>query len=357
MQRIVQWLARHAWEVHRSLLPLPSVAKLQEVMTTLGPDASPALETWLRQTGGQDWANSPDGAMPPWLLLSADEIIHNTRELRELGDLPPRAAAVIAYDFDDWDRYLLLDTRGILWELRAGETRKFAASTDEWILQTVEKLQVEKPRLRGWSLNDRQTVTDQMAWLTLGGFTLFAIGSFAGAAYIAGSHPIAAAGWAVLALAIVAMLLRAQLASALGRAQCRAVAKDSLNHPGEPWKSNEYWRRNEAFPITAGAPPLKLSAVPITSNAPATATTGLPGAEATLECVQILTSPAYWGSSDLDDHSTDARTEPHGTVITFRIPESWPTRLPGHYPNRAILWQLTVRHAGQDYRYWLPAFD
>lgn len=357
MQRIVQWLARHAPDVHRSLSPLPPVAKLQEVMTTLGPDASPALEAWLLQTGGQDWANSPDAAMPPWLLLSADEIIHNTRELRELGQLPPRAAAVIAYDFDDWERYLLLDTRGVLWELREGETRKVAGSIEEWVSDTADRLVAEKPQLRGWSVNDRQTASDAKTWLTLATLALIAVSSLSGAIYIASTHPVAAAGWGLLALAIVALLVHFQLATSLGRARCRDVARDAASHPDAPWHANKFWRRNEGFPITAGAPPLKLAAVPIPIDAPATATIGLPGAEATLECVQILMSPAYWGSSELDDHSTEAQHEPHGTVITFRIPESWPTRLPGHYPNRAILWQITVRHNGRAYQYWLPAFD
>jgi hypothetical protein len=60
---------------------------------------------------------------------------------------------------------------------------------------------------------------------------------------------------------------------------------------------------------------------------------------------------------DLRAHGGECRAEGAQTVITLLAPETWPTRLPGRYPNRAILWQLTLLHNGREYRYWLPIFD
>mgnify|MGYP003340251627 CR=1 FL=1 len=112
-------------------------------MEQLGPDAGPSLEAWLRTTGGQDWANAPDAALPPYFLFSVEEIVWNTQDLRADGTLPPRAAAVIGYDYDDAERYLLMDTAGLLWELDGGHLEKVAGSVDE----LMDRVLADRPEL------------------------------------------------------------------------------------------------------------------------------------------------------------------------------------------------------------------
>ena len=354
MDRIAAWLAAHAPDVHRSLLPPPSPEKIRWAMTELGADASPAVEDWLRRTGGQEWANAPDGALPPYMLFSVDELVWNTVDLREDGTLPPRAAVVAGYDFDEPECFLLLDAAGIFWKLENGEITKVADNAEQLLAQTLQTLEQDRPELRGWLPNEHQTMGDGKLLAVYAALAVVGCGALTLAWR---AEAMASIGWAAVGGALLWFLIRALWLESRGRAWNRAVAQDLAASPDEPWRANAHWRRNEAFTLDSGAPRVQLAEVPMRFGAAAVATVDAPNAEARLESIHVLLSRFHCVTYPLEEHTCECRAEGAQTVITLLAPETWPTRLPGRYPNRAILWQLTLFHNGREYRYWLPIFD